>query len=302
MMQNIKKSVVSVLLGASIMCGGMCVSAADISVYVDSKYTQLTDVNGNVVEPFIQNGTTYVPLRGVSQALGCSVDWDENNKTIYIYSQSAPNGKLNRNTGDDIKVYIDGEEKELTDVNGTVVKPFIIEGTTYVPVRGVSTALGYYINWNGNNRSIEIYKSTIPKEGLTLDWVRPYEMFGVDAYYESAGQSLDMDSKSYSNSLRFGVILVASDKFGFNSTALFNLDAKYEYMTFTIGHCVGGFKGYTSFEDEKTMEFIVDGKIVKSYTIMPNAYPEKITVPLNSGLQLKVISSGDTAMGDIIFY
>ncbi len=278
-------------------------AANDVSVYVDNNLTTLVDANGNAVYPFIKNGTTYVPLRGVSQVLDCQVEWDGNNNSIYIYKDELPNGNKKRNQSDDIRVYIDNVEVELKDVNGAIVKPFIIDGTTYVPVRGVSNALGYYIDWNGNRRSVEIFKDSVPENGLSLDWVRPYELYSVDTYYESKGQSLLIDDESYFNSLRFSVVLVASNsEFGFNSTALFNLDSKYDYMTFSIGHCDGEFTGYTSFEDEKKMEFIVDGKVVKTYIISPNAYPEQIKVPLNYGLKLKIISSGDTAIGNIRFY
>ena len=277
--------------------------ANDISVYVDNEYVRLTDVNGTPVYPFIQNGTTYVPLRGVSQALDCQVGWDGNNKNVLIYKDIQPDSKNFRNRSDDIQVYVDNELVELKDVNGTVVKPILKNGTTYVPVRGVSNALGYYIRWNGQRKSVEIFKDIVPEEGLSLDWVRPKELYSVDAYYESKGQSLLINNRSYFNSLRFSVVLVASkSEFGFNSTALLDLDSKYDYMTFTIGHCDGEFGGYTSFEDEKKMEFIVDGQVVKTYVIEPNSYPTEITVPLNYGLKLKIVSSGDTAMGNIKFY
>jgi hypothetical protein len=35
-------------------------------------------------QPFIYNGTTYVPLRFISEALGEAVEWDEVTKSIYI--------------------------------------------------------------------------------------------------------------------------------------------------------------------------------------------------------------------------
>ncbi|MCL1905896.1 MAG: stalk domain-containing protein [Clostridiales bacterium] len=42
------------------------------------------DVNGTVVEPFIYNGTTYLPIRAVSEALGKSVEWDGATQTVYV--------------------------------------------------------------------------------------------------------------------------------------------------------------------------------------------------------------------------
>lgn len=42
------------------------------------------DVDGNIVEPFIYEGTTYVPIRAVSQAFGKRVDWNDEEKTVEI--------------------------------------------------------------------------------------------------------------------------------------------------------------------------------------------------------------------------
>jgi hypothetical protein len=36
------------------------------------------------VAPFIQNSRTFVPIRFVSEALGCTVEWDDATKTVTI--------------------------------------------------------------------------------------------------------------------------------------------------------------------------------------------------------------------------
>jgi hypothetical protein len=45
-------------------------------------------VNGKTVEldvaPKIENGRTLVPIRFISEALGCDVDWDSLTRTVYI--------------------------------------------------------------------------------------------------------------------------------------------------------------------------------------------------------------------------
>lgn len=58
----------------------------NIKVYINNKLTQMLDPNGNGVEPFTYNGTTYVPLRAVSEALGQNVKWDDATKSIYVGS------------------------------------------------------------------------------------------------------------------------------------------------------------------------------------------------------------------------
>ncbi len=51
-----------------------------------------------------------------------------------------------------IKVYIDGEEKTVND------QPFIYEGKTYVPLRFVSESLGKNVQWDSKNASVYIGK------------------------------------------------------------------------------------------------------------------------------------------------
>ena len=41
-----------------------------------------------------------------------------------------------------IKIVVDANEITPTDANGTYVEPFIIDGTTYLPVRAVANAFG----------------------------------------------------------------------------------------------------------------------------------------------------------------
>src|SRR5690554_3455818 len=60
------------------------VSYRNISIWVNGEMKQARDANGVVVEPFIYNGTTYVPIRGISQMLGYDVSFDQNNYRIDI--------------------------------------------------------------------------------------------------------------------------------------------------------------------------------------------------------------------------
>ena len=43
-----------------------------------------TDRNGTVVEPVLINGTVYVPVETISNALGLTVEWDETAGVVYI--------------------------------------------------------------------------------------------------------------------------------------------------------------------------------------------------------------------------
>ena len=54
------------------------------TIYIDGVELHPTDVNGNPVEVFSYNGTTYVPLRAVSESLGKAVKWDGSTQSVYI--------------------------------------------------------------------------------------------------------------------------------------------------------------------------------------------------------------------------
>lgn len=61
----------------------------NIKIYVDGVLVQPKDGAGNAVEPFLSNGTTYLPVRAVSEALGKEVSWDADSKSIYIGEKPA---------------------------------------------------------------------------------------------------------------------------------------------------------------------------------------------------------------------
>lgn len=49
----------------------------------------------------------------------------------------------------DIKVTLDGDPVNLVDANGNPVEPFMLDGTNYLPVRAVASALGLEVGWDG---------------------------------------------------------------------------------------------------------------------------------------------------------
>ena len=55
-----------------------------VSVYVDDVKLDPRDANGNPVEVFIYNGTTYLPVRAVSNSLGIPIQWDGSTRSVYV--------------------------------------------------------------------------------------------------------------------------------------------------------------------------------------------------------------------------
>lgn len=56
----------------------------DIKIYVNDNMIEPMDANEKIVEPFIYDGTTYLPARAVAEALGKNVRWDKSTYSVYI--------------------------------------------------------------------------------------------------------------------------------------------------------------------------------------------------------------------------
>ncbi len=56
----------------------------------------------------------------------------------------------------DIKIALNGLILEPKDANGKDVEPFVIDGTTYLPIRAVAEALDLKVNWNDQTNTVEL--------------------------------------------------------------------------------------------------------------------------------------------------
>ncbi|MCC8160791.1 MAG: NPCBM/NEW2 domain-containing protein [Oscillospiraceae bacterium] len=124
MKKGLKGFVAGAVVGA--LTTGTIGALAGYSNYIEAYYNNIkivvdgTEIHPNS-EPFISNGTTYLPVRDVANAFGQSVYWDGPNYTVYLGEMS---GKLEYasatlkdvdNIGD--KFYEVGSDK-LTDNYG----------------------------------------------------------------------------------------------------------------------------------------------------------------------------------------
>ncbi len=92
-----------------------------------------------------------------------------------------------------IKIQIEGEEITPLDANGNAVEPFIVNGTTYLPVRAISNALGKYVTWDASSNTVKIYSekpddTQVLKKDPSLGWIY-YEYFTDN--YDYKGQSFE---------------------------------------------------------------------------------------------------------------
>lgn len=105
----------------------------NIKIVLDSKEINPTDANGNAVEPFIIDGTTYLPVRGISSALGLEVGWNDATKTVELNTPGVFKGA--------VEVYND-KNVTVEFAGCTVEKPYSFSDTVY-----------YYANFNVKNKT-----------------------------------------------------------------------------------------------------------------------------------------------------
>lgn len=67
-----------------------------------------------------------------------------------------------------IKVVLNGKEITPTDVNGNAIEPFIIDGTTYLPVRGVASALGLDVGWDAATNTVALDNPGVFQGGVKV--------------------------------------------------------------------------------------------------------------------------------------
>lgn len=123
---------------------------ADITVQLNGETIDARDVNGNPVEPFIEDGTTYLPVRAIATALDTDVRWDGETKTVFLGN----NGDVTAQAGEQVNVYVNGIKLNPTDANGKAVAPILRDGTTYLPVRAIAQAFAKKVDWDGETSTV----------------------------------------------------------------------------------------------------------------------------------------------------
>ena len=157
--------------------------------YAEDKKEISIYVNGNKlysdVAPQIIDGSTLVPLRVIFEALGATVEWNQETKTV---SSTLDETSVKLTIGEN-KLYKNGNEISLS------VPAQIIEGRTLVPVRAISESFGYFVDWYNEIKAVSI------KENKRVALIPYYNLDGkvvaieksLSSEYELIGWSNDIN-------------------------------------------------------------------------------------------------------------
>ena len=157
-----RKAIFTILFTMAMSCAANAATTANITV------------NGSPIDSdaVIVDGRTLVPVRGVFEKLGFTVEWTNETKTANFkgagFSIDIKSGEkgfycLNTRTGENNLVQPDVPQQ-------------IIDGHFYIPLRAVSEAIGANVSWNSETKTAEIVKKdsklelpqlSAPKKGDT---------------------------------------------------------------------------------------------------------------------------------------
>lgn len=176
--------------------------ATDFIITYNGIEQNFTDGNGKPVAPIELGGTTYLPVRAVSNLAGLNVGWDEPTNTVSLTTGGAvttydgaaehsPSVKIAVEPDPTLVITMDGTKKAFKDGNGKTVYPFVYKGTTYLPVRAVCNLVNIPVGWDAATQTVilgtkpEQKPAEIPAGAKVLTWddtIRPRII--SDVYYE----------------------------------------------------------------------------------------------------------------------
>ena len=134
-----------------------------------------------------------------------------------------------------IKVVIDGKQADLKDAQGNTVEPFIIDGTTYLPVRAVSNALNKAVSWDGATQTVYLGKNEEIEQPSV--WLKDLETFTGTAETKSV-DTVEFGGNDYNNVLTSNT----NDVFK-NCWRTWSHNSSGEFTTYLLGYKYSKFTG-----------------------------------------------------------
>ncbi len=131
----------AIALGSMLALSVTASMADDIRVIVNGH-----EVNFDTIGPREYNGRVLVPLRGVLEDLGATVDWDANTQTV-----------IAANKGMEIQLPIGRRFAMVNNERIPLDVPAMtVAGTTMVPLRFIGETLGASVRWNPRTATVRI--------------------------------------------------------------------------------------------------------------------------------------------------
>lgn len=148
------------ILSCSILLGGTVGSTGIPSTYAATNQVKIVLDGYSLpfpVAPVVISGTTMVPFRAISEALGIEVQWNQKLKKITATKLTDQGSKVVELTMGNKTAKVNGQNTALT------LAPRTISNTTMIPLSFFSQQFGAAVGWNQATKTVSI---TSPREEM----------------------------------------------------------------------------------------------------------------------------------------
>ncbi|NYB73651.1 copper amine oxidase N-terminal domain-containing protein [Sedimentibacter hydroxybenzoicus DSM 7310] len=145
MNKRVIKAMAAVVVILMMLSLSAAYAAGELKIFVDDVMLETE------VPPVIINGRTMIPVRAVSEAADCEVQWDEEQKKISISAPHRAQPLMYMYLDNPIvNLYVYNAETMETAVDQVEADaaPVLVNGRTMVPLRFIAETMGFEVEWN----------------------------------------------------------------------------------------------------------------------------------------------------------
>lgn len=146
----------------------------DFTIVIDGEEKNFKRSDGSAAFALVYEGSTYLPLRAIGEAIGRNVNWDEDTKTITLEGERETKNSSNKavegkakdvsvQVRKDFTIVIDGKEQAFKTASGKEIYPLLYDGSTYLPLRAIGQIMDKDVEWDKDTKTV-----TLTSEGFTV--------------------------------------------------------------------------------------------------------------------------------------
>jgi hypothetical protein len=269
-----KKVVVPLVIAFGVTCMSMGAFAAssveqitaylnkEINIKLDGRLYVPKDQDGEIMDPIIYNGSTYLPLRSVAEALNVEVGWNGATQTVDLWTEK---GQASRPATD------------ITGGGGSNSKPTpgVALDDSNAPVKdGMST-------YTFDKAFAQVHSLALKKAELSdITSVNQFMFQGVKEYWNQSPTKHEVEHKTLYNDNAYNSALFRH--YSYVDNTFFGLSK----LTFTLEH---------DYSSAGTLEYSFKGTSVKSTNGGQSFYKVKV----RGNAELGIAKNGDVRFNSI---